>query len=983
MRELVEKFLAVRVERVDPLSLLGVAPEDCGPTRVIEALQDRLERVARHPHAETPEADDLRLALHAAAAQMLDPRVRALVVQRAMAERGVAGVTAPIAIPSATTHSFGDRIAAAPRPELALSPALQADAVLMLAMYGGWNRRSLRRLASLAHARGVPSDRVGEAIALVARSRQAPMGVRAVGTNAAARPIARPAVDRAQAAGTGVATGPTAIARSAAANGAASRVPEPEAAREAGDAPGRAMEEAWLDEPRRSSRTPLVVTLAVLVALFALAPIVGRLVRSSATQAVVSPKPTENAAPAPPAPRIAEVPTNDAAPVAVAPLARRIADAAGGLSTDPSGAVARFGELWAELGASWAGMPADERRAAMFEAVTFVFAATSARDVDALAPMLASLDALEGGASLAADRVGPAIAAAGLLVRLTGEGDLPARDRRRIESALLAALPGPGALRPPSFDLGAARAIERAGETLASSHPAASIEAWRAWISCVNARYGEDARGRGRAVVGALQALLIEGPEPNAERAALDAMGELTRSLRWTDAEGSRVWLVQWFRAPAVSEADLYAVTRPLVADVGAQGVDPTMVLAPGASELERRDLAERYARAWGLTRQASDQMRESMARSFDEIDRDARARFASPAAGALARGVAWSRFSEAAEARWRGESDVAAGILARWDDGIDAVSSSSAFERAEVLPETGGGDWALRYARAQRNIPVRVELLQEITRGTGRIGRVEAGFIVYEATRGTPAQVRAAAASAVERLSGEAAIIAAMLDETPIMPQTQTNADLVSYVAHESLPLSDAAWRTHAQRALGALLLEKLAGRGEFATVDDLAALFAESMSSRAGLVRGSGATAMPTGREDDDDDADAAEPPGVSPEQASSALLARWRRQASLPLATSASGETSEVVQRRLDALLRSASGPVQIVAARQRACMEFMGVVVASEQPERASRVWEIIGDAARAARTSESVFEQIAHYEKGTARLWLVRFREDEP
>jgi hypothetical protein len=81
-RPLIARFLGPEAGEHGPFGLLGVSPDDCGPDRVDAALQRQLDRVAAHREAETPGADDVRLALHAAAAQLLDPRVRAHLVER-------------------------------------------------------------------------------------------------------------------------------------------------------------------------------------------------------------------------------------------------------------------------------------------------------------------------------------------------------------------------------------------------------------------------------------------------------------------------------------------------------------------------------------------------------------------------------------------------------------------------------------------------------------------------------------------------------------------------------------------------------------------------------------------------------------------------------------------------------------------------------------------------------------------------------------
>jgi hypothetical protein len=91
----IPRFLRVDAG-ADALDLLGLAPSECTPARVEEALERQLDRVAEHPEGGTPEGDEVRLALHAAAAQLLDPRMRREIVA---ARTGVReGVVAGIAV---------------------------------------------------------------------------------------------------------------------------------------------------------------------------------------------------------------------------------------------------------------------------------------------------------------------------------------------------------------------------------------------------------------------------------------------------------------------------------------------------------------------------------------------------------------------------------------------------------------------------------------------------------------------------------------------------------------------------------------------------------------------------------------------------------------------------------------------------------------------------------------------------------------------
>ena len=86
----VERFLGPQEAAGGPFALLGISPDRCNEGSVLLALERQLDRVNAHAQCDTPEADEVRLALHAAAAQLLDPFVRRHLIARWSKDRGVA-----------------------------------------------------------------------------------------------------------------------------------------------------------------------------------------------------------------------------------------------------------------------------------------------------------------------------------------------------------------------------------------------------------------------------------------------------------------------------------------------------------------------------------------------------------------------------------------------------------------------------------------------------------------------------------------------------------------------------------------------------------------------------------------------------------------------------------------------------------------------------------------------------------------------------
>mgnify|MGYP001072324324 CR=1 FL=1 len=130
----IELFLGTSACEHGPFGLLELGIDLHDENDVLAALRDRIRRVDEHPQSSTPAADEVRLALHAAAAQLLDPGI-----QRRLVERW---------------RLAGSREA----------PPEPMDPMLAMSLMGGWTPQSLRRLAMLAQAQNMPVERMIQAI---------------------------------------------------------------------------------------------------------------------------------------------------------------------------------------------------------------------------------------------------------------------------------------------------------------------------------------------------------------------------------------------------------------------------------------------------------------------------------------------------------------------------------------------------------------------------------------------------------------------------------------------------------------------------------------------------------------------------------------------------------------------------------------------------------------------------------------------------
>jgi len=158
-----------------PFGILGLPAEPAAPEEVEPALQRQLARLTRHPLGRTTEADEVRLALHVAAAQLRDPRVQEELLLDLVTLRRPRPV-APAPAPTPATQE-PPRAAPPPAPRSPAMPAAFDQAALAVIIYsGGWNREAQRRLASLAHVFNADMDAVRIALLRVARRTSMPRG---------------------------------------------------------------------------------------------------------------------------------------------------------------------------------------------------------------------------------------------------------------------------------------------------------------------------------------------------------------------------------------------------------------------------------------------------------------------------------------------------------------------------------------------------------------------------------------------------------------------------------------------------------------------------------------------------------------------------------------------------------------------------------------------------------------------------------------
>ncbi len=935
------RFLGEKAVSAGPFGLLALPVEPAHEDTVFEALERRLAEIDRHPHSQTPEADDARLALHAAAAQLMDPQV-----QRALLERWSEG---------AGEEHFGDMI----------DYELQRQAMLLLAG-GVHNASALHRLSLLAQTHGISVERLVESIVASSRSdtgsRSPPAGL---------------------------------IAESS-----LGREPEPtdpgeaEPAQESRGA-GVAPPPAWMDESHKPGSVGQVILLlgVAVVGLGAIAAVsvvvlADRLGAASPQQqaqtAPQTPTPSPGAAPSPAQPQAPGAPVNGQAeppPARPVPDATEIrsmlADAASMLELDARAASAEFRRGVGLASAHWLDHRADQRVAIRAEVVGFVHRAgswpnASARAIGAIAEHLDVLRAERAPGEVEMRR---AIWASGMLARLRSDRDLPASARLAIDEALIGAGADTGFAPGAGFERGAMAGASRLGLKMSIAAPPASrsesdreIRAWEAWLACVVAIEPSPGTQRDRVVLGALDAIIFAGGEGERARVGVHAVRSLAPEVRWGDGSEARLWLLRIAGSSRADATLVRTLMRALSERAPDSMVGPAQIPSSQAMQADRARIRESLARLWGLDRaERADELGYSLAgysRNFIE-----RSEGAISPEDHLASAAALARLNLASALRFAGRYAEAGIVLEQTGRVVERARTGSRSGRLDGLFAYGGDEhrWAVAYLQVGRRIDARVALLEELSRAPHNLGWIEADIVVAEALRGDSPRVRIAAGELVERVVGQPRVVNAFLEVLPDAPLTRRNAELIEMAAGEMLPRpDDPSFMFDARRAIVQRLLQMASEEREGVAFDRLSGVIAEAYAEISVI-------------DDPEDAVSLGEKP--NPMDGAELLHHYWLslagRAPSSALVSVPGGLTPGSIDARMNARLNLADGPVQAFLAYQIAICEAMALVVSAERPGVAPEVAAVLEQFEEDRRSAGHVLEQVAACERAIARLWRIR------
>ncbi|MCC6227655.1 MAG: hypothetical protein IT432_00310 [Phycisphaerales bacterium] len=918
------KFLGEAAAPGHAFAVLGLERLAHADTVVLRALNEQLAKVAAHPQNSTPEADEVRMILHTAAAQLMSKRRTAEHVLAAGSSGGMTNGGGPCQSQS--------------MPRGLVAPVVLAELQVIMARHGGMSREAMSEFSALAERENVELAELMDAFASPPKAQPEP-------TKPSPRGLAWPA-DLSE--------------------------PRPEEIVRPGEIPED------IDPATRTLKHAVIIAGIAVVALLTMAGVVVAIVRSYATAPSVaddraiseqtnpdaprveyfpSPTPDEQAAKAKNTSRSKEAARPAAPPMGDAPaLVHQLGTCLEEINVDASAAISRFGDVLGRLAECWDQLAPDQLLAAQDRIVEFVYRAGS--DASRAGEVVDALNTTTDS-TFNAKSINKRAFSAGMFARLSRESDLPGVIAREVSTQVAAAGLSDGA----TFGLGARGAVVRiSGEmvkAIAIAGPTATgDDPWAAWLRLVDVVSGADEAIRDRLIAGAVESILIDFPEP-LNPAAESVAKRLIAKLSWREDSPARHRVIGWFGDPRITPEDLSLITG-VIAESSAPGVDRTMVLARDADPAQRDRLREVYEAAWGA---GEAKPKDELIAAWITVAKqyaDSTDSTATPAES-MARAVILSRLSEAAARIWVGE-DVEPAEIVKAPEATVVNLLTSPGANAGALSGDAGGEWAERYISAKAQPSERLRLLGELaTRDS--IGAADAEVLIVEAIRGNSSSIRRAADTAVRRLAKTPQIVNAMLEQAYLLPKASEVIDLAELISGTSLPPTrDASWRAAVRRSLVERLLQLLASEGDDGAID--------ALTERLALTYAGRQVAATTDRLPPDATAGA-------PIDALRKSLSAWDRLARSLTASGREPLRLDQIERRAVARAKNANGIVQKFAADQVTLAETMVYSIACERPARSGEITRVLEELSTRRRMAEHVMTQLRDGERAMLELWIIR------
>lgn len=891
----IAKFLDQSAATGGPLALLGLNPAQLHDVSVVAALEQRLAQVWDHAEGDSPEADEVRLALHAAAAQLLDPVMRRRALAQAMQSAQQTTTqptlqTQPQRTISTTTPP--------PTPIPSAMAMLERDAMLTLARHGGWSPAALREVAMMGATRGLGPDDVAQALLRLSRGGnkpRKPQPTQLQQKQYQKQPPRQP-TNSTQPITTNPTAGPTspAAAQSSITSGttpAPLRHSDPDRNKSTGPA----------SDVLIFAAIAITLLIGAAVAIIALTgnpgPAAPPPAQQAATTQPATTTPTQQTTTSPadqsPQPTTTDTPsrtttrsrttaakaTPDPRPEQSPPQAviTDLRSAVTTLSQNPTTSLAKFEAAWTQLASWWPDYDTGSRRAATGAVVEFVVVASAwddvlSRAIDIIAEPSAPLST--GRFTTATDpreqttsqqplspppldsRLAPNAAwSAATLARLSGERQLSATLVRRLDRIVLDRFGAWPAGVDRGIEPALAAALRRIPDAVLDPARHSTSRSAAAWITAAKAIEQIQPIQSQLPPDPAFTTLILDGldsvlrskhPGPaSADR--WDFIHQTTPHINWANEPLAQRRLIDWLRDPTIHPSGLQAVTSVITemlvqptqpaGAITTQGITTNMFLSPEADSTERAQLAIEYARAWGLAdaQRATESEAEWRAAVTQALQDAHDARHPDHL---LASAVTFSILSEAAQHLWSGDPNAAGRLVRTTNNRITATFTPTNTSLASSDFTTPGTDptWAIRFIEAGRNRTVLLALLSELERrGDVPLSIIEAEVLAETAAFGAPIDVRARAQDVTAYYANQHIVVNAVLETLPRAPRTRPFGIMIERVSSSRLPpVTDDRWPVEARRALVERLLMMRAGEGPAATIDRLVAMLAESYDQR-----------------------------------------------------------------------------------------------------------------------------------------------------
>ncbi len=934
----IQKLLGLPAEADSPFDLLGLKPGEFTDAAVHEALERRLERLTGHTQGSSHDADEVRLALHAAAAQLLDPHVRAHLIQRAAMDK--AGMTA-------------QRPAAGHEIE-----AYRQAAMRVMALSRRLDRRSRRLLIGLAHAYGLTPAKARGVLRSLRSNRTSPLS----------------------------ASEPAAPATRQSTGGIYESIQE-----------GASKEMARV---RQRARSALMGAIVVIVVMLGAAGVVFELTRETThrdragmaedarsaadlNDTKQSARARDDAARArafpDSTPSVADSSeTLPQEPVSAADARDKLQRAIDLLSSDPGEAAFRFDRMTVYLAREWASASEAETHSLVELIVEYFYRAAPGGEGQgrALASITQRAERLAPDARhLESAEILPAIWAVGVLNRLARGQDLSAQLHREVDFAIATALPRGRPAGNATFSTGVHAALLAAlGRMPLEADPGARPGefplAWDYWLEAslwpprpAGAAGNPESDGR---VASAIELFLVAGASPALHSESRQVLETLLQSLDWDAPRGeARTRLLTWFDNPQIATADLAFISQSIVNSGQVRGAGADSSLTSAASRQRRRDVRDRLATLWGMRTTPET---DSVALAWRRRATDALAMHddSSSWIAMLWHAAIVARLNEVAAYHWEGKSSAASTALEQAAALSTSPVSNVSPDRSPPGPAgvNSDGEWALSFLSRPRNdTEGRLELLESLRSRSDEIGPVDADVLAEAAFSHSSAAVRVSATTQLLARSHQKWALNGALEALLKAPATNAVSDSIESMTGQALPhVKDPGWRLNARRALVQALLVALTQDASSREVDRLAIEIGRAYGGRvAGGDEGDGGGINNT----------------VAHESATE-LFRVWLQRAAQFERSERGEESTWAIERRMDGRLQLTGQPIGRFAAHQAGIAELMALVVAAERPGMASVVREVISELGESRRRASSVIMQIRDAELAQLQLWMIRY-----